>query len=405
MEALSASKAETSRMLDSVLANHSSRTHTGATEYLTEMDNIILTWIYRVHRKNFEKALGALRAIETDDITVQQKNAIESVKRYVTTMKEVEDSDIVQIVFEENNNATDDSRVIISTFSGHPLKPLVKLYAKKRGVSVKSLQFSYKGKMIFMTDVMNKYLNTIGMQDHDVIMVHHESDSNKEIMVDNSNRQLQRKTKKKKKSKVVRNNESKLNKEKVKQDKPAIPSIEDYKRQHSMILSKLHNEVQLRLKDIRMRLNALDLERQPPKSKNKGIKKSAHAKEGPDDQMLLPESSLGGKAGKAYFVVQVGEVQNLYKTTKTSALTSLLHGQSCLPTLDLHGCTRMEAIVKLNESLKVWVDSAMRGYDPFVITAVIVCGCGSQVLSETVQEWIKSSSQVRNAPKSQRITQ
>jgi hypothetical protein len=47
-------------------------------------------------------------------------------------LKEGDFSDIVQIVFEENNSATDDLRVIISTFSGHPLKPLIKLYAKKR---------------------------------------------------------------------------------------------------------------------------------------------------------------------------------------------------------------------------------------------------------------------------------
>ncbi|KAL3770451.1 hypothetical protein ACHAW5_001205 [Stephanodiscus triporus] len=236
------------------------------------------------------------------------------------------------------------------------------------------------------------------MKDHDVIMVHHESNSNKKNMVDITSQKYNVMTKKKKKSKVVRNNKSNANKkEQVKQDKPAIPSIEDYRRHHSILLSKLHDEVQPRLKDIRTRLNTLDLERQPPKTKNKGINKST--KEGPEDQILLPNSSLGGKAGKAYFVVQVGEVQNLHKTTKTSALTSPLHGRSGLPTLDMHGCTREEAIAKLNESLKVWVDTAMRGYDPFVITAVIVCGCGSQVLSETVQEWIKSTGQVRNAPK------
>jgi hypothetical protein len=200
---------------------------------------------------------------------------------------------------------------------------------------------------------------------------------------------------KKKKIKVAR--KSNVKKEQVKHDKPAIPSVEDFRRHHSIILSKLHDEVQPRLKDIRTKLNALDLERQPPKSKNQGHKKST--KEESDDQMLLPNSGVGGKAGKAYFVVQVGEVQNLYKTTKTSALTSPLQGQSEIPTLDLHGCTRVEAIAKLNESLEVWVDTAMRGYDPFVITAVIVCGCGSQVLSETVQEWIKSTGQVRNAPK------
>jgi hypothetical protein len=58
-----------------------------------------------------------------------------------------------------------------------------------------------------------------------------------------------------------------------------------------------------------------------------------------------------------------------------------------------------EAIARLNESLEEWVDIAMKGYDPFVITAVIVCGCGTQILSETVQGWIKSTRQVRNAPK------
>jgi hypothetical protein len=56
-------------------------------------------------------------------------------------------------------------------------------------------------------------------------------------------------------------------------------------------------------------------------------------------------------------------------------------------------------MLRLNESLKAWVDIAMKGYHPFVITAVIVCGCGSQVLMETLREWIKSTRQVRNAPK------
>ena len=116
-----------------------------------------------------------------------------------------------------------------------------------------------------------------------------------------------------------------------------------------------------------------------------------------NDQMS-PGSGVGGKAGKPHFVVQVGEVHNLYKTTKSSAAASP-QCQGRIPTLDLHGCTRDEAIIKLNESLKVWVDTAMKRYHPFVITVVIVCSCGSQVLSETVQVRVKSTRQVRNAPK------
>jgi hypothetical protein len=77
---------------------------------------------------------------------------------------------------------------------------------------------------------------------------------------------------------VVRNNKSNVKKEQVKQEKPAIPSIEDYRWQHSMILSKLHEEVQPRLKDIRTKLNALDLERQRPKTKNKGTKNRFYEK-------------------------------------------------------------------------------------------------------------------------------
>ena len=70
-----------------------------------------------------------------------------------------------------------------------------------------------------------------------------------------------------------------------------------------------------------------------------------------------------------------------------------------METLDLHGCTKAEAISKMDESLKVWVDTAMQGSYPFVQPAVIVCGCGNQILSETVQQWIKSNDKVSNAPK------
>ncbi len=181
----------------------------------------------------------------------------------------------------------------------------------------------------------------------------------------------------------------------IKLDKHTM-TVEDYKRQHSIILSKILEEVQPRLREIRMKLNNLDIERQPPKSKNKGGRK--FAKEEPIDLDALPRSGVGGRAGRSHFVVQVVEVQNLYKTTKTSALTPQ-QSRSSIPTLDLHGCTREEAIAKLNEILEQWVDTSMKGSYPFVITAMIVCGCGTQVLSETVQGWIKSSIQVRNAPK------
>jgi len=301
--------------------------------------------------------------------------------------------EIMQIIFEENDiNETNDSRVIFAINSRFRLKFYCNLYAKKRGISIRSLRFSYKGKMLFLSNMTDGTPKTLGIRDNDVIMVHHQSDSNKENMTDTSSHKHNVTTDKKNK---VAWKTSSRGKAQIKLDKHTM-TVEDYKRQHSIILLKLHEEMQPRLREIRLKLNNLNIQRQPPKSKHKVGRKCA--KEEPIGHDALPRSDVGGRAGRHHFVVQVGEVQNLYKTTKSSAL-ALHQSQSSVPTLDLHGCTREEAIARLNESLEEWVVTAMKGHDPFVITAVIVCGCGSQVLSETVQEWIKSTSQVRNAPK------
>ena len=299
------------------------------------------------------------------------------------------------------------------------LRPVFNSFAAKRGASLRSLRLTYKGRTMFLSDFKNKTPKQLGMssqmtsqdgidrvwrEDEVIFVVIEPEEANAGGGRDDAAAVQRRKTQsakaKKKKSRAARNG-SKAKKGQIRQDKPTM-SVEDYKRCHSMILTRLHEEAEPRLKDIRTKLNALDLERQPPKSKSMGGRKCA--KEEPAYPDASPESGVGGKAGRHHFVVQVGEVQNLYKTTKPSSAHAPSHqNQSGVPTLDLHGCTREEAIARLNESLEVWVDKAMTGYDPFVITAVIVCGGGSQVLSETVQEWIRSTSQVRNAPKNHLI--
>ena len=359
----------------------------------------VLPWIYTFYKKStdcdrpraYRKALEALVEVIEKDKTNEQRKVIFFVRDVLTYMMK-ENPEMLQIVFEENDSETNDSRVIFTIHSLCTLKFYCNLYAKKRGISDKSLRFSYKGKMFFPSDMGGETPTTLGIRDNDVIMVHRQSDSNKENMTDISNQKHT--VTSNKKSKVAWKKSSR-GKAQIKLDKHTM-TVEDYTRQHSMILSKLHEEVQPRLREIRMKLNNLDIERQPPKSNNKGCRKCA--KEEPIELDALPRSSVGGRAGRSHFVVQVGEVQNLYKTTKSSALASH-QSQSSIPTLDLHGCTREEAIARLNESLEEWVDIAMKGYDPFVITAVIVCGCGTQILSETVQGWIKSTRQVRNAPK------
>ena len=94
-------------------------------------------------------------------------------------------------------------------------------------------------------------------------------------------------------------------------------------------------------------------------------------------------------------MVQVGEVENLCKTKKSCHL----HHSADVTTIDLHGYTEIKALENLNKRLPEWVDIAMKREYPFVVTVKIVCGCGSQILSETVHEWIKSTGNIRNAPK------
>ena len=52
---------------------------------------------------------------------------------------------------------------------------------------------------------------------------------------------------------------------------------------------------------------------------------------------------------------------------------------------------------QLNEWEGVTMDAAMKGEYPFVVPAVIVCGGGTQILSELVENWIREKKNVANA--------
>ena len=55
-----------------------------------------------------------------------------------------------------------------------------------------------------------------------------------------------------------------------------------------------------------------------------------------------------------------------------------------------------KALKKLDNSLPVWVDAVMRGNNPWVLGVNIICGGGSQILSDAVKEWICRDLQVAN---------
>lgn len=296
------------------------------------------------------------------------------------------------------DDANEDDRQSFDIGSSTTLKALFNDYAEKRGISLRSLRFSFAGKMLFLSSAGHKTPEEFGMQDQDVIKVHDTSKHQESSDDDSHSSQTRCSTplpiKKKTKAKRSKKAKGKNKKPRQQQDEYCTKTLEEYKVEHSKRLTKIHDEAQARFKQIRQRLNNLVIARSQRKIKSQ-------CPRSPKPESSLPslannpfKEGLGGKAGKSHYVIQVGEVQNLYKTTKPSHSTS-----KPLSPLDLHGCTRDEALAKLDERLKAWVDTAMQGSYPFVQPAVIVCGCGNQILSETVQDWIRSNDKVSNAPK------
>ena len=164
----------------------------------------------------------------------------------------------------------------------------------------------------------------------------------------------------------------------------------DMSRQlHSQTLSPVLDELRPRLRIIRNRLNDLTLQKSAPKQKGCNAEQRRSPTNTPAST-LQPETR-GGKAGKVFYPILVGEPNNLYKPFKCLDKRAKI--------IDLHGCTKCEALEKLETNLPVWVESAMTGEFPFLVPVDIICGGGNQVLSDAVAHWIRSNRHVANRPK------
>ena len=140
MEALSnPSKVETMRMLNGLEMFGSFAT--------AEAVDKVNSWMYTFYTKSTEndrprayrKALEALVEVIEKDNTSVQRASILYVKNMLTNVMK-DNPEIMQIIFEENdNNETKDSRVIFAIHSRFRLKFYCNLYAKKRGISIRSL--------------------------------------------------------------------------------------------------------------------------------------------------------------------------------------------------------------------------------------------------------------------------
>jgi len=272
-----------------------------------------------------------------------------------------------------------------------PIKHFLARYADNRCTSVKSLRVKYKDKTLFISGIGKKTPLDLGMKEDDVLEITIiQSTLTPSEPITNEQSKQQSPTSKKKKNK-------KHKKSKKKRAQPIViqKTEVELRGEHSKLLGKVYEEAEPTFKEIRQRLNAMNLERTKPKQRTSPSKatKSVEVVDNPlDDDQLL-----GGKAGKTQFIIQVGEVSNLYKTTKSSSIGRGRRQDDTL--IDLHGLTAEEAVYRLDKHLPSWIETAMKGIYPFVIPVKIVCGGGSQILAEVVENWIKQNDNVANAPK------
>jgi len=324
-------------------------------------------------------------------------------KKCPSQLPKVEGTEI-RLNFVNGDAAEGGEQVALAILSCSLLKPVISNYAEERGVSLRSLRFSYNGKTLFLSQIGKKTPEELGMQDDDVIVVHDTNSSALQPPQETRSKGPSQKTPSASKQDNLRDSVSFSKGKKVKRlglggNKPAKAreptnrqmTQEELKIEHSKALTKLHEELQPTLRLIRQRLNNLLIERSQPKSKSRRHPKGASSRAHVDIPYM---ECLGGKAGKSNFLVLVGEVENLYKTRNMPPYNSV-----STPTLDLHGYTKHDALHKLDESLKLWVEAAMKGAYPFVIQVQIISGCGGQILSEAVEDWIRKKKNVANAPK------
>ena len=170
-----------------------------------------------------------------------------------------------------------------------------------------------------------------------------------------------------------------------------------FKQRWMMGMQRVHAEAGAQFKQRRQELDARQLERSPPKKKKAPATFHSH-----QDVPAFAPTTTGGKAGRSQYLVQVGAADHLHRTYKSSARRGRGHAATPVPEVDLHGMTRAEALAELEARLPRWVEAAMTGAAPWVITVRIVCGGGNQVLSEAVAHWIREQRQVSKAPTERR---
>ena len=315
-----------------------------------------------------------------------------------TEVEEEEEDEEIIITFVDKQSK-EEEEVSIKITKSTQLKILFNQYAENRRLSLRLFRFVYGGSALFLSSAGKQTPVDLGMKDRDIITVINLESSKENVeetkpavakVASKEKKFLKKRANKGKQKRVVSNHYSQV----------IVKTEVDFKVDHSEKLGKIHEEAESQFKLIRQQLNNLVLERSKPKSKSTVDK----CKESYQPSYHPSSDCLGGKAGKTHYNIQVGEVTNLYKTSKhhkkKKAHTTQ---QQKILKIDLHGLTKQESLKSLDENLPIWYERAMSGSYPFVIPVEIICGAGRQVLSEVVEQWIKCNDQVANAPTNRKM--
>lgn len=353
-------------------------------KYIKEMESKV--------RKNHPENLACSANIKYDDLLAQDWNesSYGPKARKKGPSLDANEPDIKIIISDQDSGTNHEKEIKPST----SLKSFLCTYAEERDVSLRSLRFMYNGRTLFVSSLGSKSAKDLGINHLDTIQVCNNNSS----QPSNTNASSQEAESKKKKPKSKSGKKSRQKKPNKPTKPISIPLTEEQlKEAHSVLLSKIFEEADPMFRAIRQKLNNLTLEHKRSKKKSRAKKKRHNVQ---NTQVVNPSNDgLGGKAGKPFYAINVGQVENLYISSKHHPKQSTSSVTQYSLTLDLHGCTRDEAVKSLETALVDWMDAAMKGEYPWVIPAVIVCGGGNQILSETVEAWIREKKNVANAPK------
>ena len=277
------------------------------------------------------------------------------------------------------------------TYPNTTLREFIDFYKVMKHLPSKSLlRVKYRGKNLFLSTCGNKTLDELSITHRSYITV-------SEVQPVSA---PPKENVKPKNNQTTRKNGSKKKKGGGKSKKKRSGSCtyatnttqEDYRVDHSKRLSLIFEEAEPKFKAIRQKLNASTLERTQPK-KDRSVSKNGTEDKTETNPTL---GGVGSKAGKAVLIpLLAGNAQQLYQSSKTRKQNI---GRAL--SIDLHGCSKDKALDELDRSLPIWVDEAMMGEYPFVVAVDVICGGGNQVLSETVETWVRRNPHVANRPKS-----